>query len=118
MGIGQRKDQYYLEKQFGTRHRARSLGYGVRGCGYRKQLIQKHEIHCDLKQGILHLAHRSKYCRELEEEVHHLRDHYQFEQMEYVEAAALPNFLDSQAYYGAQWDKASCTCIRSNMLRA
>ena len=72
-----------------------------------KQLIAKHQIDCDLKQGILHLAHRRKYCSELEDEVHHLRDHYQFEQMEYVDAGALPNFLDSQAYYGAQWDKAS-----------
>jgi len=39
--------------------------------------------------------------------VDHLRNHYQFEQMEYIDRSALPNFLDSQAYFGAQWDKAS-----------
>ncbi|MDB9949305.1 FAD-binding oxidoreductase [Porticoccaceae bacterium] len=107
VGIGQRKDQYYLEKQFGSEIARGLWDMGLEAVDTVKQLIHKHDIQCDPKQGILHLAHRSKYCRELEEEVHHLRDNYQFEQMEYVEATALPNFLDSQAYYGAQWDKAS-----------
>ena len=107
VGIGQRKDQYYLEKQFGSEIARGLWDMGLEAVDTVKQLIHKHQIQCDLKQGILHLAHRSKYCRELEEEVHHLRDNYQFEQMEYVDATALPNFLDSQAYYGAQWDKAS-----------
>jgi len=107
VGIGQRKDQYYLEKQFG-KDIARGLwDMGLEAVDTVKQLIEKHHIDCDLKQGILHLAHRSKYCSELEEEVEHLRHHYQFDQMEYIETAALANFLDSQAYYGAQWDKAS-----------
>ena len=107
VGIGQRKDQYYLEKQFGKEIARGLWDMGLEAVDTVKQLIHKHEIHCDLKQGILHLAHREKYCSELEEEVAHLRDHYQFDQMEYVDAGALPNFLDSQAYYGAQWDKAS-----------
>ena len=107
VGIGQRQDQYYLEKQFGDEVARGLWDMGLEAVDTVEQLIQKHGIHCDLKRGILHLAHRSKYCRELEDEVDHLRDHYQFEQMEYVDAGALPNFLDSQAYYGAQWDKAS-----------
>jgi len=107
VGIGQRKDQYYLEKQFGQEIARGLWDMGLEAVDTVKELIAKHQIDCDLKQGILHLAHRRKYCSELEDEVHHLRDHYQFEQMEYVDAGALPNFLDSQAYYGAQWDKAS-----------
>lgn len=107
VGIGQRKDQYYLEKQFGQDIARGLWDMGLEAVETVKQLIEKHQIDCDLKQGILHLAHRRKYCSELEEEVEHLRDQYQFEQMEYIEAGALPNFLDSQAYYGAQWDKAS-----------
>jgi len=107
VGIGQRQDQYYLEKQFGYEVARGLWDMGLEAVDTVEQLIQKHGIRCDLKRGILHLAHRSKYCRELEDEVDHLRDHYQFEQMEYVDAGALPNFLDSQAYYGAQWDKAS-----------
>ena len=107
VGIGQRKDQYYLEKQFGKEIARGLWNMGLEAVDTVKQLIEKHHIDCDLKLGILHLAHRSKYCSELEEEVEHLRHHYQFDQMEYIETAALPNFLDSQAYYGAQWDKAS-----------
>jgi gamma-glutamylputrescine oxidase len=107
VGIGQRKDQYYLEKQFGKEIARGLWNMGLEAVDTVKQLIEKHHIDCDLKQGILHLAHRSKYCSELEEEVEHLRHHYQFDQMEYIETAALPNFFDSQAYYGAQWDKAS-----------
>ncbi|ETN92349.1 Gamma-glutamylputrescine oxidoreductase [Gammaproteobacteria bacterium MOLA455] len=107
VGIGQRQDQYYLEKQFGSEVARGLWDMGLEAVHTVEQLIQKHAIRCDLKRGILHLAHRSKYCRELQGEVDHLRDHYQFEQMEYVDAGALPNFLDSQGYYGAQWDKAS-----------
>ena len=107
VGIGQRKDQYYLEKQFGKQIARGLWDMGLEAVETVKQLIDKHQIHCDLKQGILHLAHRSKYCGELEEEVEYLRDNYQFDQIEYVAPGALPNFLDSQAYYGAQWDKAS-----------
>ncbi|MDG1082456.1 MAG: FAD-binding oxidoreductase [Porticoccaceae bacterium] len=107
VGIGQRKDQYYLEEQFGSEIARGLWDMGLEAVETVKQLIAKHQIQCDVKQGILHLAHRSKYCRELEDEVDHLRNHYQFEQMEYVDRSALPNFLDSQAFYGAQWDKAS-----------
>ena len=107
VGIGQRKDQYYLEKQFGNEIARGLWDMGLEALDTVKQLIEKHRIDCDLKQGIVHLAHRRKYCSELEAEVDHLRDNYQFNQMEYIDADALPGLLDSQAYYGAQWDKAS-----------
>ena len=67
VGIGQRKDQYYLEKQFGKEIARGLWDMGLEAVDTVKQLIHKHEIHCDLKQGILHLAHREKYCSELEE---------------------------------------------------
>jgi gamma-glutamylputrescine oxidase len=107
VGIGQRKDQYYLEKQFGNEIARGLWDMGLEALDTVKQLIEKHRIDCDLKQGIVHLAHRRKYCSEFEAEVEHLRDNYQFDQMEYIDADTLPGFLDSQAYYGAQWDKAS-----------
>jgi len=107
VGIGQRKDQYYLEKQFGNEIARGLWDMGLDALDTVKQLIEKHRIDCDLKQGIVHLAHRRKYCSEFEAEVEHLRDNYQFDQMEYIDADTLPGFLDSQAYYGAQWDKAS-----------
>ncbi|MDA7852404.1 FAD-binding oxidoreductase [Porticoccaceae bacterium] len=107
VGIGQRKDQYYLEKQFGNAIARGLWDMGLEALDTVKQLIGKHRIDCDLKQGIVHLAHRRKYCSEFEAEVEHLRDNYQFDQIEYIDADTLPGFLDSQAYYGAQWDKAS-----------
>jgi len=50
VGIGQRKDQYYLEKQFG-KDIARGLwDMGLEAVDTVKQLIEKHHIDCDLKQ--------------------------------------------------------------------
>ena len=107
IGIGQRKDQYYLEDKFGHEIATALWEMGLEAVETVKGLIEKHNIDCDLKQGIMHLAHRDKYAPKLEQEVEFLRDRYQFEQMDYIPRDQLSKVIGSHAYYGAQWDKAS-----------
>ena len=106
-GIGQRKDQFYLEKQFGDDIARGLWDMGLEAVETVKQLIERHQIECDLKRGIMHLAHRRRYCAELESEVDYLRQRYQFDQIDYVDESTLPDYLDSKAYFGAQLDNAS-----------
>ena len=106
-GVGQRKDQYYLEKQFGDEIAHGLWDMGLEAVATVKQLIERHHIECDLKQGIMHLAHRRRYCADLEAEVDHLNQRYQFDQIDYIHESALPDYLDSKVYFGAQLDKAS-----------
>ena len=107
VGNGQRKDQNYLEKQFGEDIARLLWDMGLEAVDTVKQLINSHGIDCDLKQGILHLAHKKKYCGDLQHEVTHLRDRYSFDSMRYVPATELNQFLDSDAYYGGLLDSAS-----------
>ena len=107
VGNGQRKDQNYLEKQFGEDIARLLWDMGLEAVDTVKQLINSHGIDCDLKQGILHLAHKKKYCGDLQHEVTHLRDRYSFDSMRYVTATELNQFLDVDAYYGGLLDSAS-----------
>jgi len=107
VGNGQRKDQNYLEKQFGEDVARLLWDMGLEAVDTVKHLINSHGIDCDLKQGILHLAHKKKYCGDLQHEVTHLRDRYSFDSMRYVPANRLNQFLDSDAYYGGLLDSAS-----------
>ena len=104
VGVGQRKDQFYLEKQFGQEIARGLWDMGLEAVETVRQLVARYSIDCDLKQGIMHLAHRRKYCVELQQEVDHLRHNYQFDEIQYIPEAALPNYLDSTAYFGAQLD--------------
>ena len=79
VGNGQRKDQNYLEKQFGEDVARLLWDMGLEAVDTVKHLINKHGIDCDLKQGIFHSAHKKKYCGDLQHEVTHLRDRYSFD---------------------------------------
>jgi len=107
VGVGQRKDQFYLEKQFGQEIARGLWDMGLEAVETVRQLVARYSIDCDLKQGIMHLAHRRKYCVELQQEVDHLRHNYQFDEIQYIPEAALPDYIDSTAYFGAQLDNAS-----------
>ncbi|MDG2501486.1 MAG: FAD-binding oxidoreductase [Porticoccaceae bacterium] len=107
VGIGQRQDQQYLEAKFGREVASTLWDMSLEAVDTVKDLIQKHRIKCDLKHGNVHFAHRTKYQRELEEEVDFLHDRYGFDQMEYVPKERLSEVIDSQAYHGALVDRAS-----------
>jgi gamma-glutamylputrescine oxidase len=107
VGTGQRKDQYYLERHFGHEVAAGLWDMGLEAVDTVKGLISRYGIECDLKQGIVHLAHRAKYNSEFEDEVGFLRDRYNFEQMEYIPGERLSEVIGSQAYHSAQWDRAA-----------
>ena len=84
VGIGQRRDQYYLEETFGHDIASALWFMGLEAVEAVKDLIEKHRIKCDLKHGDVHFAHKAKYSREMEEEVGFLYERYGFDQMEYI----------------------------------
>ena len=107
VGIGQRQDQQYLEEAFGNEVATLLWHMSLEAIDTVKELIKKHRIKCDLKHGNVHFAHRSKYTRDLEEEVDFLQDRYDFDQIDYLPKSRLSEVIDSDAYYGAVVDRAS-----------
>ena len=108
VGIGQRSDQADLEDKLG--HDAASVLWdmGLEAVDTVKALISDHDIKCDLKHGDMHLAHKTRLCDGLKEEVEFLADRYNFTDMEYIPQERLSEFVGSDGFYAGIWDKASC----------
>lgn len=108
VGIGQRADQADLEDKLG--HDAASVLWdmGLEAVDTVKALISDHDIKCDLKHGDMHLAHKTRLCDGLKEEVEFLADRYNFTDMEYIPQERLSEFVGSDGFYAGIWDKASC----------
>ena len=107
VGVGQRKDQFYLERQFGESTARALWDLGLEAKETVAALISEHNIDCDLKQGIVHLAHKARYNADLKEETAHLRNHYGYNEIDYVEGDALAEVIGSNAYHSAQIDRGS-----------
>lgn len=108
VGIGQRADQEDLEERFGKDAATLLWEMGLEAVDTVKSLIHRHDIKCDLKQGDVHLAHKRKLCADLEYEMEFLSKRYNFEEMEYINADRLTDFVGSENFYGGLWDKVSC----------
>jgi len=69
-----------------------------------KELIDKHQIDCDLKPGIAHADHKPGYAGDSRDYVDFLRREYDYEQIEYLEREAMAEVVGSDTYYGGSLD--------------
>lgn len=107
VGTGQRMEQQDIEKKFG-RETAHSLwNMGLEAVDTVRHLILENNIECDLKYGDVHFAHKASYCADLEEDVEFFENRYNFKELEYIPRNRINEVIGSDAYYGAQWNKAT-----------
>jgi len=104
LGSGQRKDQIELEKLFGkdAAHQLWDLSQDAKALA--KSLISKYEIDCDLKPGIAHPNHKPGYADDTRAYVEHLRKHYAYDSIEYLERDEMAAIVGSESYYGGNID--------------
>ncbi|GAA5523620.1 gamma-glutamylputrescine oxidoreductase [Microbulbifer aestuariivivens] len=107
VGVGQRKGQEDLEKMLGFDTAKQLWDMGVEAVQLVESLIAKHDIQCDLKRGIMHLAAKRSHNGGLEREVEMLRERYGYEQMRYAGEEEARSLVGSDRYYGAQIDSGS-----------
>jgi len=101
---GQRKDQVELTKMVGA-DAARELWILAEAAkDLAKELIDKHQIDCDLKPGIAHADHKPGYAGDSRDYVDFLRQKYAYEQIEYLERDAMAEVVGSDTYYGGSLD--------------
>ena len=107
VGTGQRMEQQDIEKKFG-RETAHSLwNMGLEAVDTVRNLILENNIECDLKYGDVHFAHKASYCADLEEDIEFFENRYDFNDLEYIPRNRINEVIGSDAYYGAQWNKAT-----------
>lgn len=107
VATGQRADQETLEKWLGL-DRAKALWeLGLEAVDTVCDLIERHNIDCELKQGNLHVASKARDIAELPAEVEHLQKVYGYQQIRYVDARELAEMTSAQGFGGATLDSGS-----------
>lgn len=73
-----------------------------------KELIHKHNIDCDLKAGILHVAAKPRHDQHIKESVEYKRNVLGYDKIEYVDRSEVRDMLGTDRYYaGEYWKDAA-----------
>jgi gamma-glutamylputrescine oxidase len=104
VGTGQRAEQGELEKMLGLEHARALWDLGLEAVDTVCELIEKHNIECELKHGNLHVASKAREVAGLREEVEHLSNTYGYQQIRYVDQQELAEMTSGQGFHGATLD--------------
>ncbi|MBN8431500.1 FAD-binding oxidoreductase [Microbulbifer salipaludis] len=107
VGVGQRKGQEDLEKMLGLDVAKSLWEMSVEAVQLVEDLIGKHDIQCDLKRGIMHLAAKPSHDRGLQEEVELLNTRYGYDQIRYADKDEVRSLVGSERFSGGQIDDGS-----------
>lgn len=108
VGVGQRVGQDVLEDKVGKELAKVFWDMSVEAVQTVKDLIQKHNIDCDLKSGAVHVSHRPGDADEYREEAEHLRDHYGYKHIRFMDSDETRQQVGSENYHCGTFDEFSC----------
>jgi len=70
-----------------------------------KQLIADHQIQCDLKQGVLHVAAKPSHVAQMRETVSYKQDVLGYPGIEFIPDSEVQAMLGTERYYGGEYWK-------------
>ncbi|MDJ0778250.1 MAG: FAD-binding oxidoreductase [Gammaproteobacteria bacterium] len=101
---GQRKDQAELLAMVGADAARHFWELAEAAKALARELIGTHGIDCDLKPGIAHPNHKQAYDDDSRAYVDFLREHYDYQQIEYLERGPMAELVGSEGYFGGTLD--------------
>lgn len=104
VGSGQRKDQGALERLVGREDARRLWRIGEEAKALVKDRVARHGIGCDLKPGLLHVAHRRRHVADEHAYVEKLRAEYGYEEIRPVGDEEVREMLGTAVYFGGSLD--------------
>ena len=104
VGTGQRAEQDQLEKWVGLDQAKALWQLGLEAVDTVCGLINEFDIDCELKSGNLHVAAKAGDVKGLQEEVEHLSDVYDYDQIRYVDSEELAELTSGQGFHGGTID--------------
>ncbi len=104
LGSGQRKDVLELEAAFGEARAQTLWRLGEEAKAAVKQRIGRHGIACDLKPGVLTVAHKPADAPYLARVAERLRTHYGYAQARAVPREEVAEMLGTARYHGGLLD--------------
>lgn len=73
-----------------------------------RTLVERHQINCDLKSGVLHVAAKPAHSSELKAAVAYTQQTLNYSQCHYLSAAQVTDLLGTPHYYGGEyWPEAA-----------
>ena len=107
LGIGMRKDQFFLEKKFGLELAKEFWNLGLESVKDVTDLISKYKIECALKPGIMHVGNNKNDYKYFLNEIDHMDKIYNYTGYEYFDKKNIKNQVNSNLYYSGMLTKDS-----------
>ena len=104
VGSGQRRDQDDLEKMVGLDHAKALWNLAQQSKQEVRDLIQRHAIDCDYKPGIIEADHRARFVAHTRNYVEHLNQHYDYQDIQFLDENEIRHQVNSSAYHGGSLD--------------
>ena len=104
VGTGQRADQSSIEKWVGEEAAKDLWQLGLDAVQKVCDLINEHNIDCELGSGNLHLAAKPSHAGELQDELAHLESQYGYQQLTYLTPEAVAERTSARGFHGGLLD--------------
>ena len=104
VGTGQRADQASIEKWLGSDAAKGLWQLSLEAVQKVCDLIDTHQIDCELGTGNLHLAAKAGHAEDLREEMEHLSSRYGYEKLTYLESEGVAERTSAQGFHGGLLD--------------
>jgi gamma-glutamylputrescine oxidase len=105
LGPGQRLDQETLEKWLGDGHASDLWRLALDANALVRELVSSHNIHCDLTDGHLLVAHKANLEDGLWRDAEHLRTRYGYEDVTPVRREQVRALLGTDRFFGGNLDR-------------
>ena len=104
VGTGPRADQSSIEKWVGEEAAKGLWQLGLDAVQKVCDLINEHNIDCELGSGNLHLAAKPSHAGELQDELAHLESQYGYQQLTYLTPEAVAERTSARGFHGGLLD--------------
>lgn len=101
---GQRRDQNWLEHRFGIDTARRLWTLAAEAKAYTLELIDRHDIDCDLRSGLIQTVHKPDMVAAEMAYVDKLRSSYHYDGLEWLDRDALAAAIGTDVYFGGWRD--------------
>ncbi len=108
VGVGQRVGQRQLEAKVGREHARALWELGVEAVQTVRDLVHRHQIDCDLREGSLHVSHRAGDSDKYRHDVDHLQRHYGHDAIRFVDREEVRQLVGSPNYQCGTLDTFAC----------
>lgn len=107
LGSGQRLDQDSLESMLGIDKARRLWDLAEEAKRLVHGLIERHDIQCDYRPGIMYLDHRPRFVEETRAYTQKLRDDYGYGSVRFLERDEVRSLVGSDGYFGGTLDEGA-----------